>query len=330
MLNRLLLISVLIMTVGCTNPKTTISKMNTHKIVIAHRGASGYLPEHTLEAKAMAHAMKPDYLEQDIVLSKDGFPVVFHDIYLDEITDVKSKFPKRKRIDDRYYVIDFTLEELRQLELIDRINVETGKFLYPYRYPTNRSSFKIHTLEEEIVMIQGMNYSTGKDIGIYPEIKEPAFHRKEGQDISVIVLEILRTYGYETISDNCILQCFDPVELKRIREDLNSELFLVQLMEGDYKESFLKEVRTYANGIGPWYKEILNGKDSEGKWQFSSLVRDAQELDLVVHAYTFRSDDLGEFKSFNELLNVGFNEMNLDGVFTDFPDKAVEFLESKK
>ena len=79
------------------------------KIVIAHRGASGYLPEHTIEAKAMAHAMNPHFIEQDLVLSKDDVAVVIHDIYLDDVTDVAQRFPEKAREDGRFYVIDFTV-----------------------------------------------------------------------------------------------------------------------------------------------------------------------------------------------------------------------------
>ena len=81
------------------------------KIIIAHRGASGYLPEHTLPGKALAHAMGADYLEQDLVLSKDGIPVVLHDIVIDTVTDVAKRFPERKRADGRYYALDFTVTE---------------------------------------------------------------------------------------------------------------------------------------------------------------------------------------------------------------------------
>ncbi len=84
-------------------------------IVIAHRGASGYLPEHTLEAKALAHAMGADFLEQDLVLTKDDVPVVLHDIHLDTVTDVATRFPDRKRDDGRYYALDFTVAEIKQL-----------------------------------------------------------------------------------------------------------------------------------------------------------------------------------------------------------------------
>ena len=299
---------------------------NTKKVVIAHRGASGYLPEHTLASKAMAYAMYPDFLEQDLVLSKDDVPIVIHDIHLETVTDVAAKFPERKREDGRFYVIDFTYDELTQLNVTERFDAKTGEAVFKDRYPLWKSKFKLHSLQEEIEMIQGLNKSTRNSIGIYPEIKDPKFHNKEGKDISSIVLKILSDYGYTTKKDNCILQCFDTKELKRIRIELRSELFLVQLIEFEEDEKHLKEYATYADGLGPWYKRILKEKDKQGNWQSTNLVKEAHDLGLVVHAYTFRADDLGEFTSFDELLDVGFNTLELDGVFTDFPDQAVHFL----
>ena len=295
------------------------------KLVIAHRGASGYLPEHTLPAKAMAYAMGADYLEQDIVLSKDNVPVVIHDIHLETVTDVAKKFPKKKRINGRFYVIDFTFEELKQLNVSERFDPATNKAVFLNRFPVFASTFKLHSLQEEIEFIQGLNKSTGKNIGIYPEIKEPKFHQKEGKDISKIVLKVLNDYGYKTKKDNCILQCFDAQELKRIKNEFKTELFLVQLMEFKTDEK-LEEIATYADGIGPWIPQIIKGKDKNGKWKISNLVANAHKLNLIVHAYTFRTDQLSGFDSFEALFHVALYEANVDGVFTDFPDKVIDFI----
>jgi glycerophosphoryl diester phosphodiesterase len=294
-------------------------------VVIAHRGASGYLPEHTLPAKTMAYAMGADYLEQDIVLSKDNVPIIIHDIHLETVTDVALKFSERKRNDGRFYVIDFTFEELKQLNVSERFDPATNKAVFSNRFPIFTSTFKLHSLQEEIELIQGLNKSTGKNIGIYPEIKEPEFHQKEGKDISKIVLEILNDYGYKTKNDHCILQCFDADELKRIRNEFKIELFLVQLMEFKSDEK-LEEIATYADGIGPWYQQIIKKKDENGNWLISDLVEKAHKLNLKVHAYTFRADQLGDFETFDELLHVALYDANVDGVFTDFPDKVVQFI----
>lgn len=325
-MKSILIVFISVVLCSCESVKNE-SKMQK-KVVIAHRGASGYLPEHTLEAKAMAHAMNVDFIEQDLVLSKDDVPIVIHDIYLDDVTDVASKFPKRKRKDGRFYVIDFTFDELKTLRVSERFNPKTEEQVYPKRYPKGKGNFKIHSLQEEIELIQGLNLSTGKNIGIYPEIKEPVFHQKEGKKLTEIVLKILSDYGYTTKKDNCILQCFNAKELERIRKDLQSNLFLVQLIEFPEEVKQLKHFATYADGLGPWYKQILNRK-VDVKWEFTSLVEDAHNLGLEVHPYTFRADALDEFFSFNEMMETLLIDANVDGAFTDFPDLVVEFLSKK-
>jgi glycerophosphoryl diester phosphodiesterase len=295
------------------------------KIVIAHRGASGYLPEHTLEAKAMAHAMNADYIEQDLVLSKDNIPMVIHDIYLDDVTNVATIFPNRKRKDNRFYVIDFTFDELKTLQVTERFNPKTGEQVYKNRFPKGKGNFKLHSLQEEIELIQGLNISTKKNIGIYPEIKAPEFHQKEGKNLTEITLKVLADYGYKTKKDNCILQCFNAKELERIRKELKSELFLVQLMEHPKQAKELKYFATYADGIGPWYRQILDTKVN-GQYTFTSLVSDAHELGLKVHPYTFRADALVEFDTFEEMMQTLLIEANIDGAFTDFPDLVIHFL----
>ena len=295
------------------------------KVVIAHRGASGYLPEHTLASKAMAHAMNVDYIEQDLVLSKDNVPIVIHDIYLDDVTNVATIYPDKKRQDNRYYVIDFTFQELKKLQVTERFNPKTGQQVYPNRYPIWQGEFRLHSLQEEIELIQGLNTSTGKNIGIYPEIKNPEFHFKEGKPISEIVLKILTDYGYKNKKDHCILQCFDAKELERIRIELKSQLFLVQLIEHPEETLQLKHFATYADGIGPWYKLLLSEK-VEGGFTFTNLVKEAHNLGLVVHPYTFRADALAEFSTFSEMMNTLLIHANVDGGFTDFPDLMVQFL----
>ena len=310
---------------ACQPNQSNQVKSQPEKIIIAHRGASGYLPEHTLEAKAMAYAMHPDFIEQDLVLSKDNVPVVIHDIYLDDVTDVALKFPDRKREDGRYYVIDFTFEEIQTLQVTERFDPKTGKQVYPTRFPKNKSSFRLHSLQDEIELIQGLNSSTGNDIGVYPEIKKPQFHHKNGKDFSKIVLNILSEYGYTTKDDNCILQCFDAKELERVRNELNSELFLVQLIEFPEETQQLDYFAGYADGIGPWYKLLLSEK-VDGNFTFTSLVDDAHQLGLVVHPYTFRADDLTEFDSFQQMVNVILYQANADDGFTDFPDIMLQFI----
>lgn len=297
-----------------------------HQIVIAHRGASGYLPEHTMESKSMAHAMGADYVEQDLVLTKDNVPVVMHDIYLDDVTDVAQIYPDRSREDGRYYIIDFTLQEVLRLSVNERINIKTQQLEFPNRFPRGKSLFRLHTFENEIELIQGLNQSSGKQVGIYPEIKNPAFHKKHGKDISKIVLDILKKYGYHQKTDRCILQCFDAAELKRIRFDLKSDLFLTQLMEFPNGISDLKDYAHYADAVGPPISQlIVSSYKIQGK-TYSDLITEAHKLKLKVHPYTLRTEELKGFSNFDALLEFCFDTLNIDGAFTDFPDKTANFL----
>ena len=169
------------------------------KLIIAHRGASGYLPEHTLESKALAFGQGADYLEQDLVMTKDNHLVVIHDHFLDGLTDVAQKFPGRARADGKYYVPDFTLAEIRSLQMTENFKTENGKQVpvYPDRFPLWQGSFKIHTFEEELQFVRGLEKSSGKRIGIYPEIKAPWLHHQEGKDIARATLAMLKKYGYQ-------------------------------------------------------------------------------------------------------------------------------------
>jgi len=321
-------IIIILLSISCQSKLKKELKSTKKITVVAHRGASGYLPEHTLASKAMAHTMNADYIEQDLVLSKDDIPIVIHDILLDDVTNVLEKYPNRKREDGKYYVIDFTFEELKSLEVTERFDSKTGLQIYPNRFPKEKSSFRLHSLQDEIELIQGLNKSTGKHIGIYPEIKNPEFHHKNGKDISKIVLGVLTNYGYNSKEDNCILQCFDTKELERIRKKLNSDLFLVQLMESSEQQSQLSHFASYADGIGPWYKQVIAKKINNG-FLITSLVEEAHKLGLIVHPYTFREDSLDEFDSFQQMIDVIIHKAGADGGFTDFPDRMKKILESK-
>nr|BAL46152.1 glycerophosphodiester phosphodiesterase [Borrelia sp. BF16] len=330
-LKLLLFVIVSLFILSCKKEKVSMNKKLP--LVIAHRGASGYLPEHTLEAKAYAYALGADYLEQDIVLTKDNIPIIMHDPEIDTTTNVAEVFPERAREDGRYYSVDFTLRELKSLKLSERFDPKTGKPIYSNRFPLNKYNFQIPTLEEEIQFIQGLNKSTGKNIGIYPEIKKPFWHKQQGKDISKIVIEILNKYGYKSKEDNIYLQLFDFDELKRIREKLGYQGKLVMLIgENDWNEAptdyeYIKseegiaEVAKYSDGIGPWIPQVI----IEGK--VTGLVSLAHKYKMEVHPYTFRIDALPSYaKDANELLQLLFHQAKVNGIFTDFPDTVLNFI----
>jgi glycerophosphoryl diester phosphodiesterase len=318
---------------------TKTSGVAAQKIVIAHRGASGYLPEHTLAAKAVAHAMGADYIEQDVVLSKDGAPMVLHDIQIDTVTDVAEMFPDRARADGRFYAIDFTVDELQSLSAMERAD-RAGEPAFPGRFPRGASSFRIPTLAEEIELIQGLNLSTGREAGIYPEIKAPAWHRAEGQDISRVVLGVLAEYGYADADDLIYLQCFDWHETRRIRHELGYRGKLIQLLgENDWAEApdvdyatlrtkeGLAAIAEVADGIGPWLRHVVTGADRQGRPVITDLVENAHAHGLAVHPYTFRADALPDYAdSLEDVLRIFLIDAGVDGVFTDFPDRALAFL----
>lgn len=334
--------------------------VSPEKIVIAHRGASGYLPEHTLEAKVLAHAQGADYLEQDVVMTRDNQLVVLHDLTLDRVTDVADVYPDRTREDGLHYVIDFTLSELRQLTVNEGRTTVGGISVqnFPERFPSGKSRFGIHTLAEEIELIQGLNQTLNREAGIYVEIKSPWFHHREGKDLSLAVLQVLKQYAYDSVDDKIFLQTFDFDELKRIHEELlpalDMNLPLVQLIaRNEWRETMsrdaqgnlvpydynwmhspegMREIGRYADGIGPSMDMIIASDSQPENPVISELVGNAHAAGMVVHPYTFRLDS-GRIPAyagdFDNLLELFYFQADVDGIFTDFPDRAVQFLRDR-
>lgn len=353
-LKTLAILTALTTLTACTHQMNTMN--NQEKLVIAHRGASGYLPEHTLEAKALAFGQQADYLEQDLVMTKDNHLIVIHDHFLDGLTDVAKKYPKRHRQDGRYYVMDFTLAEIKSLEMTENFAIKNGKQVqvYPNRFPMWQSHFRIHTFEEELEFIQGLEKSTGKKIGIYPEIKAPWLHHQEGKDIALATLKVLKKYGYTDKNAPVYLQTFDFNELKRIKTALLPQLAmdikLVQLVayndwqetqeknaQGqwinyDYNWMFnqgaMKEIAKYADGVGPAWYMLINDKTSQPNHIiYTPMVADIATTELELHPYTVRQDALPTFfANVDQMYDALLNQAGATGVFTDFPDTAVKFL----
>jgi glycerophosphoryl diester phosphodiesterase len=308
-------------------------------IVIAHRGASGYLPEHTLVAKSYAHALGADYLEQDVVLTKDDVPVVFHDLELEAVTDVEQVYPDRRRADGHWYVVDFTYAELQRLSLHERVQPGGGAPTWPARFRERGVALRIPSLAEELALVRGLNAATGREVGVYTEVKSPAWHRAQGKDPSPIVLRTLAEFGYRTRGDRAFVQCFDFDELRRLRTELKTDLKLVQLIgENAWAESAtdydrlrtadgLREVARYADGIGPWIPQVVTWPADGGAPVHSALVRLAHDLGLVVHPYTLRIDQLPPGAPDADAAHrVLFDDAQVDGLFTDFPDRTLRAL----
>ena len=287
------------------------------RIVIAHRGASGYLPEHTLPAYALAHGMGADYIEPDLVLTRDSHLICLHDIYLQATTNVEQIFPDRAREDGRWYAADFTLEEIRRLQAEERLG---------NRFPRGSSRFAVPSFAEMIELVQGLNERTGRTVGIYPELKAPAWHRAEGKAMEEALLEIVERYGYRESGAPIFVQSFEEESLRRLRE-LGSELPQVFLMaEVEQYRRFLSAegmagVAAFADGIGP-AKTMLERQPELIGW--------AHEAGLTVHPYTFRADQVPDRHDSHEAeLERFLFELGVDGVFTDYPDRARAVLDRR-
>lgn len=272
------------------------------KLVIAHRGASGYLPEHTLPAYAMAHAQGADLIEPDVVLTRDGVLICLHDLYLETTTDAARRFPPRARPDGHHYAADFTLEEIRTLRVFGRT-----------RDPEEQSALPrmgVPTLEELIQLVRHLNRTTGRDCGLLVETKAPvSFHAKEDRPLEEPLLALLDRYGYRDQHSRVVVQSFEAESLRRMRA-LGSKLPLVQLTSRPVTELGLTEIARYANGVAPSRAAFLSAE--AGALAGAKLVQTARRLGLSVYVWTFNAEE-PEMRRF-------LWEDGVDGVITNHPD----------
>ncbi len=311
-------------------------------LVIGHRGASGYLPEHTLESFSLAIEMGADYIEPDLVMTKDGVLIVRHENEISLTTDVAEKFPTRKAtktIDGLavtgWFAEDFTLAEIKTLRAKERL---AG------RDHANDFKFQIATFREVLSLLKAKSKEKKRVIGVYPETKHPTYFSSIGLPLEGAMLKDLAEAGLSKPGSPVFIQSFEFSNLKALRK--KTKLPLVFLVDSDLKKqpydfvasgdkrtfgdlmtpAGLKELKTVVDGIGP-YKELILPFDKDRRWtQATDLVSRAHAAGLIVHAYTFRSDkDLlpkdVEGDAGREYLK--FYELGVDGVFSDFPDQAL-------
>lgn len=276
-------------TLGCGTHQTRQLTM-----IVAHRGASGYLPEHTLEAYAAAYFMGADMIEPDVVATRDGQLICLHDLYLEKVTDVSMMFPGRARADGHWYAIDFNLDEILRLNA-------TG------RGEDHWSGFQIATLEQMLTLVSRLNTQTGRSVAVVPELKDPAFHEGEGIDLTARLIETIERLGWD--NDGCYIQCFQPETLRRIHATHGERFQLLQLVSDPDRIPSLEEIAEYACGIGPSRKVI----DAD-----PGLVARAHQFGLLVIPYTFQ-DDHAPIDEYAHALRV-------DGVFANYPDIAGQVI----
>lgn len=233
--------------------------------------------------------------------------------------------------------------EIKQLRAHERTDKD-GKPVFPGRYPQGEGLFEVPTLAEEIALIQGLNQSTGRNAGLYLEFKAPQWHSAQGLDLVGAVLDVLEDAGLDTHPETVYLQCFDDRTLIRLKDDLKVPYPLIQLIaENSWGEDGgvdytamqsaegIARVARYADGIGPWIGQLYRGKDNDGRASAAPLLSHARQHGLLIHPYTFRREQVPpDLKDFDELMSVFLSDFAVDGIFTDFPDLAVEYLENRK
>lgn len=314
------------------------SSLQARTRVVAHRGASGYIVEHSAPAVAMAAAMNADYIEPDVVMTREGTLVVHHDIYVDINSDVREKFPQRCRKNGRYYVVDFSLAELKTLRFHERFRSDEK----PNRFPQNSMSFEILSLQEWLDLVHGLGVSMGRQIGKIFEIKSAKFHRIAGLDMVKEFARFIQKNNLNDSSHQIFLESFEPEVLIELKYHYGIKTNLVQLMglasdwlsiqespPADYEQMKtklgLQAVKKYAVGIAPSIS-MLYRTQKGGSVRSTGLSGLAQNLGLFVIPYTVRRDDLPQgFKSLDQLHGFLMKEEKVFAFFTDFPDLADNF-----
>lgn len=347
-------------------------------IVIAHRGASGYVPEETLEAYKKAIDLGADVIEFDLISTKDGVLIARHDPNLATSTDVAShpEFAARKKttqVDGEtqtgWFASDFTLAEIKSLGAIATDSER------PQQY---NGLYKIVTFQEIIDLAKAQSIATGRVIAIYPEIKNPTYHRDLGLPLEDKFIDLIKKAGWNSKTAPVYVQSFEPGSLKYMKsKGLNTRLIqLIDAADVDPKTgdlilsppfdrpydwakagdtrlfsdmvtaAGLAEIKSYADGIGPWKRYIITIKGSlgaDGNLQDingdgtineadtnsqppAPLVADAHKAGLLVHPYTFRNEQrrlANDYQGDPQNEYLAFYRLGVDGVFSDFADTAI-------
>lgn len=364
-------------------------------IVVAHRGASAYLPEQTLEAYAMAITMGADAIEPDLVSTKDGILVARHDITLGNTTNVADhpEFAARKRAGENgdgeavaadWFASDFTLAEIKTLRAKSPNHPAAKAY---------DGLYQIVTFQEILDLIQTKAKETGRTVPVYPETKNPTYHYNLWKNGSIparmenTLVKIIQDNGLNKKDAPIFVQSFEPTSLQYMRSigSLVKQVQLIDAYDVDFKTgqmiygtdadhlvysqptdwkaagltklfdtmltpAGLAQIKTYADGIGPWKPMIVpvkctldtsgNCKDLDGNGSFggysdaiqqpaTTLVDDAHKAGLFVHEYTFRSEkgyyNLPFDADSNPLVEyLTHFRLGVDGVFSDVADTALK------
>ena len=276
------------------------------KILVAHRGASAYAPEHTIAAYRLALEQGADFVEQDLQITKDGVLVCLHDLTLERTTDVEEVYPDRAATSagqrKTWNVSDFTVEELKRLD--------AGSWFDP-KFKGER----IPTFQEAIDLVRGK-------AGLYPETKGPEVYGSRGFDMESLVLAQLKKNGLDTPGADAktplVIQSFSAESLQKMRK-MGSTLTLTFLVSdldpgrGRWlTDEGLKSVRQFAEGLGPAKSLLLADATLAGR---------ARAAGLTLTPYTFRSAGMPAGKTVKEEMADFLYRIGVDALFTDNPDE---------
>lgn len=347
----------LAMSVTQANTPTQCPTLDGKKpLVIAHRGASGYMPDHTLAGYTKAIELGADFIEPDLVSTKDGVLIARHEPNLKDTTDIATRpeFAKYKRTmnvdgkdEEGWFASDLTLAQIKTLRAkqprADRSTQYDGQFEIP-------------TFEEILKLRADMSKKVGREIGVYPETKHPTWHRALGLGFESQLIDILKKYDLNRANAPVFIQSFELTNLKALKkmtqvpliylldaDDVNKDGSIATIRPYDFvnqgdtrtyadmlQPDNLKEVAQTANGIGPWKVYVASYRtDADGKkyrLPANDLVKRAHALNLKVHLYTFRNeakhltaDDNGD--PYNDYAT--YFATGIDGLFSDYTDTAV-------
>ena len=324
-----------------TRSSSAVDAAEPHPLVIAHRGASGHRPEHTLAAYALAIDMGADYIEPDLVITRDSVLVARHENEIGGTTDVAIRYPERrttKTIEgervEGWFTEDFTLAELKTLRTKERL---------PSRSRAHDGEDQIPTFEEILGLVAQRSRATGRRIGVYPETKHPSYFRAIGRPLEEPLLAALARHGLTTKAAPVFIQSFEVTNLRSLRERTGARL--VQLIGASgappdaashadvprdvasmITPAGLAAIARYADAIGV-EKSLVQPIAPDGTLGTpTSLVADAHRAGLKVHVWTLRSDP-----AFLPAVYGGdagaewrrFAALGVDGMFGDFPDVGV-------
>ena len=294
-------------------------------LVIAHRGASGHRPEHTLEGYRLAIEMGADFIEPDLVSTKDGVLIARHENEIGTTTDVAERFADRKRtktIDGTaltgWFTEDLTLAEIKTLRARERL---------AFRSHAYDGKFAIPTFDEVLDLAQAMGKARGRPVGVYPETKHPTYFRGLSLPLEEKLLDSLQRHGWNDRAAPVFIQSFEQENLRQLRKKTTVRLIQLVSSPGMIEGDGLKSIAAYADGIGPEKRLLIPVNPDGSLAPPTDLVSRAHALNLLVHVWTVRTEQ--EFLPAGYHGNVAaefeaLRHLGVDGVFTDFPDLGVK------